>query len=228
MSERRLLIFDWDGTLADSIGRIVASVRAAAVICDLPPRDDEAIRGIIGLALQEAIITLYPQLSGTPMCETFRLAYAEYYLALDVAPSALFPGVAEGLQRFRDEGYLLAVATGKGRQGLDRVLRGVGMLDFFDITRCADETASKPDPLMIREILEYCRVLPEQSLMVGDSVFDLQMARNAGVDSVAVTYGAQSRDTLLACAPDFVIDHFSELGRCLDAASATKADAYVG
>lgn len=228
VSKRRLLIFDWDGTLADSIGRIVASVRAAAAICDLPPRDDAAIRGIIGLALPEAIATLYPQLAGAPMSETFRLAYAEHYLGLDVEPSALFPGVVEGLQRFRDEGYLLAVATGKGRQGLDRVLHGVGMSDFFDITRCADETASKPHPLMIQEILEHCRVLPEQALMVGDSVFDLQMARNAGVDSVAVTYGAQPLDALLACAPEFVIDHFSELGRCLGVTSTTEAGAYVG
>ena len=94
---------------------------------------------------------------------------------------------------------------------------GEGWSDFFDVTRCADETASKPDPLMIHEILEHCGVSPERALMIGDSVFDLEMARRAGVDSVAVSYGAQPLEVLLSCSPRMAINHFSELGDLLQA-----------
>ncbi len=223
-----VLIFDWDGTLVDSIGRIVESIRVAARSCDLPQRDDAAIKGIIGLALPEAIAVLYPEVSDVAQVEVFRQRYSEHYLALEAQPSALYPGVAQALQAFRDAGYLLAVATGKGRRGLDRVLMGQGWEDFFDITRCADETASKPDPLMLHEILAYCGKRPEQALMVGDSVFDLQMAQRAGVDSVAVAYGAQSLDVLQQCRPRMAINRFAELGTWLRSAAGSEVNAYVG
>ncbi|MCQ4240691.1 HAD-IA family hydrolase [Stutzerimonas stutzeri] len=228
MSDYSLLIFDWDGTLMDSIGRIVESVCAAAKVCDLPVLDELAIKGIIGLALPEAIATLYPDLGDELRVAAFRDAYIEHYLALEAEPAALYPGVVEGLQQFREQGYRLAVATGKGRQGLDRVLAGQGLTDFFDVTRCADETASKPHPLMIQEILAHCGARPEQALMIGDSVFDLKMARRAGVDSVAVGYGAQPFEVLQACSPRFAINGFSELGQWLRAAGKTEAGIYVG
>jgi phosphoglycolate phosphatase len=213
----RLLIFDWDGTLVDSIGRIVAAMRLAAEQCDLPQLDDVAIKGIIGLGLPEAIRTLYPQLEDCLLVERFRAAYSDQYLLLESEPSALFPGVAESLEVFRAQGYRLAVATGKSRHGLQRVLQGRGWLDYFDVTRCADETASKPHPLMLQEILTHCRMAPEQALMVGDSVFDLQMASNAGIDSVAVGFGAQPLDSLRAHGPRLAINEFSELRTWLGA-----------
>lgn len=205
-----LLIFDWDGTLADSIGRIIESMRTAAIGGGMEGRDDEAIKGIIGLGLPEAIRTLYPSITANDLID-FRQRYADCYMAMDNVPSRLFEGVSESIQAFRDEGYLLAVATGKARRGLDRVLKANAWLDFFDITRAADETASKPDPLMLHEIMAHCDVAPERSLMIGDSSFDLQMARNAGMDSVAVGYGAQSLDSLRAYEPRLAIEHFSEL-----------------
>ncbi|MEE4955862.1 HAD-IIIA family hydrolase [Pseudomonas alliivorans] len=205
-----LLIFDWDGTLADSIGRIVESMRGAAIGGAMEVRDDEAIKGIIGLGLPEAIRTLYPSITASDLID-FRQRYADRYMAMDSVPSRLFEGVLESIQAFRDEGYRLAVATGKARRGLNRVLEANGWLDFFDITRAADETASKPGPLMLHEIMAHCDVAPERSLMIGDSSFDLQMARNAGMDSVAVGYGAQSLDSLLAYEPRLAIEHFSEL-----------------
>ena len=205
-----LLIFDWDGTLADSIGRIVESMRTAAIGGCMEGRDDESIKGIIGLGLPEAIRTLYPSITANDLID-FRQRYADCYMAMDNVPSRLFEGVSESIQAFRDEGYRLAVATGKARRGLDRVLKANAWLDFFDITRAADETASKPDPLMLHEIMAHCNVSPERSLMIGDSSFDLQMARNAGMDSVAVGYGAQSLDSLLAYEPRLAIEHFSEL-----------------
>jgi len=209
-SEYKLLIFDWDGTLADSIGRIVTSMQGAAQRAGRPERDDEAVKGIIGLGLPEAILTLYPDLTEAQVI-AFRQHYADIYIASDAEPSPLFAGVAESLESFRDQGYRLAVATGKARRGLDRVLKAQGWEGFFDITRAADETVSKPDPLMLNQILAHCDVPAQQALMVGDASFDLLMARNAGIDSVAVSYGAQSIERLRTFGPTLEINHFSEL-----------------
>lgn len=227
VSSYQVLIFDWDGTLVDSIGRIVESVGVAAHACGLPALDEPSIKGIIGLSLVEAFAALYPQVDELGLVERFRSAYAEHYLALETEPSQLYPGVWETLHELRGRGYRLAVATGKGRRGLDRVLAGQGWGDFFDITRCSDETASKPDPRMIHEILTHFGAPAAQALMVGDSVFDLEMARRAGVDSVAVTYGAQSAEILRGYAPRLSIDRFAQLGDWLRSSSPAGVAAYV-
>ncbi|MBA6060210.1 HAD family hydrolase [Pseudomonas juntendi] len=213
-----LLIFDWDGTLADSIGRIVESMNAAAVRAGEAQSSDDAIKGIIGLALDEAIHTLYPHLEPVQV-ESFRQHYADIYTALDQQPSPLFEGVSESLDAFRAEGYRLAVATGKARRGLDRVLKANGWQAFFDITRAADETRGKPHPLMLEEILGHCGVEPQRALMVGDSAFDLQMASNAGMHSVAVGYGAMSLQALAEFGPQVCIEHFSQLREWLAGAA---------
>ncbi|WP_044870248.1 HAD-IA family hydrolase [Pseudomonas sp. LFM046] len=216
MPDYQLLIFDWDGTLVDSIARIVESMRVAAEEGGLPWRDDGAIKGIIGLGLPEAIATLYPELQDARSIDIFRRRYGEHYNTLESQPSPLFDGVAEALEDFRDQGYRLAVATGKSRRGLDHVLAGRGWLDYFDFTRCADETASKPDPRMLHEILACCGVTADQALMVGDSPFDLRMAHRAGMDSVAVGYGAQPLAELLKESPTLAIERFEELRHWLD------------
>lgn len=205
-----LLIFDWDGTLADSISRIVEAMHGASERAGYPLCSDDAVKGIIGLALPEAISVLYPQLIESEVA-VFRQHYADIYMALDDQPSPLFPGVTEALDAFRAEGYRLAVATGKARRGLDRVLRANGWENFFDITRAADETRGKPDPLMLQEILDHCQVPASRALMIGDSSFDLLMARNAGMHSVAVGYGAMSLETLSVYEPQLSIEHFSQL-----------------
>ncbi|UVE19238.1 HAD-IA family hydrolase [Pseudomonas sp. LS44] len=232
MSDYRLLIFDWDGTLVDSIQRIVDSMHFAAEGCGLQRLEDASIRGIIGLGLPEAISSLYPVFSDGPSIERFRRLYSERYLAFESEPSPLFAGVEEGLEVFRDQGYRLAVATGKTRHGLDSVLARRGWLKYFDVTRCADETASKPDPLMLNEILRHCQVGAGQALMVGDSVFDLRMAKNAGMDSVAVSYGAQSSALLNDERPCLMIDEFTELrgwlGRHSKNESLLEVDRHVG
>lgn len=219
MSDYRLLIFDWDGTLADSISRIVAAMHLAADACALARCSDEQVKGIIGLALPEAILVLYPSLDEAQIAHV-RSVYSEQYLLLEREPSSLFAGVAESLEVFRQQGYLLAVATGKGRHGLDRVLQGRGWLDYFDATRCADETASKPHPLMLEELLQTFSVDASQALMVGDSTFDLQMANNAGIDCVAVGYGAQPLSVLHAYKPALAIEQFSELHTWLESKRA--------
>lgn len=205
-----LLIFDWDGTLADSIGRIVEAMNAAAERAGEGQSSDDAIKGIIGLALGEAIHTLYPHLAPAQV-ESFRQHYADIYMALDQQPSPLFDGVVESLDAFRAEGYRLAVATGKARRGLDRVLKANGWEQFFDITRAADETRGKPHPRMLEEILGHCGVEPGRALMIGDSAFDLQMASNAGMHSAAVGYGAMSLQALAEFGPQVCLDHFSQL-----------------
>lgn len=219
MSHRdyKLLIFDWDGTLANSIGRIVESMHMASTRSGFELCSDFAVKGIIGLGLPEAIRTLYPDISETELV-AFREYYADHYTALEAEPSPLFEGVVQSLQAFRAEGYHLAVATGKSRRGLDRVLKAHGWDDYFDITRAADETASKPHPLMLEQILAHCGVSPRQALMVGDASFDLMMARNAGMDSVAVSYGAQAAEALQHYEPRLTIDHFSELQAWLNRA----------
>ncbi|QLF95015.1 HAD-IA family hydrolase [Pseudomonas sp. ABC1] len=228
MGSYQLLIFDWDGTLANSIERIVESVKVGAVACGLPVCDDESIRGIIGLSLSRAIDVLYPHVQDEALRERFHMGYRQHYLALEEQPSALFDGVRQSLLAFREQGYQLAVATGKRRLGLDKVLSGQGWQTFFDVTRAADETASKPDPLMLHEILSICDCHPSRALMIGDSVFDLQMARNAEMDSVAVGYGAQSLDVLRQHGPKLAIEHFSQLGEWLQANTLNRMNERVG
>ncbi len=211
MRELDTLIFDWDGTLANSIERIVTAMQVAAAELKLPALDDEQVRGIIGLGLPEAIAVLYPGLVGEPQAQELARGYSTHYRRLDSTPSPLFDGVLEVLERFRREGFQLAVATGKGRPGLERILAAHGLTHYFDATRCADETASKPDPRMLHEILQSCDSMVGRALMVGDSEFDIQMAHNAGMAAVAVSYGAQSREQLALSRPTHCIDRFDEL-----------------
>ncbi|WP_421555446.1 HAD-IA family hydrolase [Pseudomonas kitaguniensis] len=215
--EYKLLIFDWDGTLANSIGRIVESMHMASTRSGFALCSDLAVKGIIGLGLPEAIRTLYPAID-EPALIAFRQHYADHYIALEAEPSPLFDGVRQSLEAFRADGYYLAVATGKARRGLDRVLKAHGFEDYFDITRAADEAASKPHPLMLEQIMAHCGVAPSEALMVGDASFDLMMARNAGMHSVAVSYGAQAAEALQQYEPRLTIDHFSELQAWLNQA----------
>ena len=211
MDKLRVLIFDWDGTLVDSIKRIVAAMHMASDICAVPRCTDEEVRAIIGLAMPQAYDVLYPAADDADLKQRYIHAYSEQYLLLEEQPSPFYPGVLDALEHYRSAGYKLAVATGKSRRGLHRVLSGHNMVDYFDITRCADETRSKPDPLMLHEILNYCAATPEQAIMVGDSPFDLRMAKNANVPSVAVSYGAQPLSVLHQEQPILAIDDFYEL-----------------
>lgn len=214
----RLLIFDWDGTLVDSIQRIVDSVHYAAEHSGLPRLSDTEVRSIIGLSLHKALIKLYPQMADEPaLVEQVRQTYSQHYLAQEHEPSPFYPGVRDALDNFRSAGYQLAVATGKSRQGLDLILDSHRMQNFFDITRCADETLSKPDPLMLQQILEHCQQEPSSAIMVGDSPYDLRMAKHAGVAPIAVSYGAVSLEVLKQEQPILSINHFDQLQHWLSA-----------
>lgn len=205
-----LLIFDWDGTIINSEARIIACMRAASQDLELPLPSDEAVRNIIGLGLPEAIRALIPGIDDA-LIPAMRERYAYHYIEGDATPTPLFPGVEETLHRLRDRGYRLAVATGKNRPGLDRVFEQTGLGHFFELSRCADETTSKPDPHMLHEILERTGVSAHQALMIGDTEYDLEMGQRAGVATVAVSYGAHTIDRLRPWRPVVEIDHFVEL-----------------
>lgn len=211
----KLLVFDWDGTIIDSTGRIVSSIRAAARDLELPLPTVDAARDIIGLGLPEAIRTLFPTL-GDEVIEPMKQRYAHYYLGADETPVKLFPGVEHTLESLRSKGYRLAVATGKSRRGLEQVFAETGLGWLFELSRCADETTSKPDPHMLHEILEDTGVAPEAALMIGDTEYDLEMGRRAGMDTVAVSYGAHHPDRLRALGPVKTLHQFPELEHWLD------------
>jgi phosphoglycolate phosphatase len=201
MKERfGLVVFDWDGTLYDSIGWIVECLQRAAMDCGLAVPSGRSARAVIGLGLREAFAALFPGVPGTRL-ESLVNTYRAHYFARPGGPGNLFPGVPELLEALSDAGLQLAIATGKSRNGLDRALLATGLSAAFAATRCADETASKPDPRMLWELLTELRVAPERALMVGDSIHDLEMARNAGVDAVAVACGASEAEDLLLWQP---------------------------
>ena len=205
-----LVVFDWDGTLMDSEAKIVRCMTAAALDAGIPDPGAQAIRRIIGLGLGEAIETLLPAIDAARR----RLVverYREHFLHHDRTESALFPGVADGLEALTRAGYQLAVATGKARRGLDRVLEQTGTGHIFCATRCADEAVSKPHPQMLCDILEQTGIAPGRALMVGDTVYDLEMARNASVPGLAVSYGVHPREHLLEFAPLACLDSFLEV-----------------
>ena len=205
-----LLIFDWDGTLMDSERKILASMRAAAHACSLAPPEDAAVRNIIGLELSVAIAQLFPEESELGVA-AIRAGYVESFVAADQQPCSLFPQVAETLAELAGQGHQLCVATGKSRKGLNRVFSHLPEANFFVGSRCADETASKPDPTMLRELCEEFSVSPELALMVGDTEYDLEMAARIGMPAVGVSYGAHEASRLLRWGPLAVIDQFAEL-----------------
>ncbi len=209
-----LLVFDWDGTLMDSAGAIVFSIQAACRDLGLPVPDEAAARHIIGLGLRDALTTLLPDLPETGYARLVE-RYRHYYLARD-HEIPLFQDAAQVVRALGRAGFLLAVATGKSRQGLDRALARTGLTDQFHASRCADECFSKPHPAMLKEIMDELDTPPRRTLMIGDTTHDLQMAANAGVASLAVAYGAHPRESLVAMAPVATLDSFAELRRWLE------------
>ena len=218
MDRYSLLVFDWDGTVVDTVHHIVSAMEAAIAAVGLPARTREQILGIIGLGMHEAAGTLFPDMDRDVHLRMVGL-YSENYLTATAGRTTLFPGVRDTLEKLNKQGYMLAVATGKSRRGLERAFADTGIRKLFHASRCADETFSKPHPQMLLEIMQTLDVEPERTLMIGDSLHDLQMARNAGVDSVAVTYGAQPLHSLLQLKPATKLDTLGELPAWLDTQS---------
>jgi phosphoglycolate phosphatase len=194
-----LIVFDWDGTLMDSAGAIVASLQGACSDLGLPVPSEEGARYVIGLGLQDAMAHILPgvQPSAYPgIAERYR----DHFLRHD-PDTALFAGAAELVTSLHKSGFLLAVATGKGRRGLDRSLAATGLKPYFHATRCADEGFSKPHPGMLEALMEELDVEAAKTLMIGDTIHDMKMAQAAGVARLGVAHGAHAKAALLDCEP---------------------------
>ena len=204
-----LLVFDWDGTLMDSAAAIAESLQAACAELGLPVPSNQRARHVIGLGLADAMAYVLPGLSTQDYKQVLD-AYRVQFLQRD-GGTTLFPGAAEMIRELHGAGFLLAVATGKSRRGLDRALEETGLGDFFHTTRCADEGFSKPHPGMLEAVMDTLATPPVATVMIGDTTHDLEMANAAGVAAVAVTYGAHERPALAACQPLAMIDELPGL-----------------
>lgn len=210
-STLKLAIFDWDGTVMDSVSQIVASLQAVGRHFDVE-LEAAAAQHIIGLALPIAMQELFP--NHTKHIDEMRQIYAKHYHAHPEA-APVFAGFPKLLDELRAHEIQLAVATGKNRNGLDRVLAQSGLKDYFVITRSADEARSKPDPLMLQQILQFTEIEAADAVMVGDTTFDLQMAQAINMPRIGVLWGAHSEDLLASCEPTAIVKTVTDLGLAL-------------
>jgi phosphoglycolate phosphatase len=209
-----LIVFDWDGTLFDSTMLIVRCIQNACRDLGVAVPSDADAAYVIGLGLQDALQHAVPGLPAARYPELGQ-RYRQHYLQ-SRDDLVLFPGTLQMLQALKTKRHLLAVATGKNRKGLDEALQHAQLHAMFDSTRTADETASKPNPLMLLQLMDELRVKPERCLMIGDTTHDLLLAQNAGVARVAVSYGAHEPDAFAAHTPLFVAHSTAELAAWLD------------
>lgn len=193
----QLIVFDWDGTLMDSETRIVTCIQQAARDADMPVPDHDIAKEIIGLGLQEALAQLFPDHLPEERNQLL-LAYRRHWMGDELPGAPVFDGVEMVLQGLESAGYLLAVATGKSRTGLDKALNDAQLGHYFAATRCADEAFSKPHPQILLDVLELTGVDAADALMIGDTEYDIEMANNAKVASLGVDYGVHGRERLLA------------------------------
>jgi phosphoglycolate phosphatase len=208
-----LLVFDWDGTLIDSAGAIVWCIQSACRDLGLPVPDDARASHVIGLGLRDALAYAVP---GLPTEDYGRVVerYRAHFLARD-AGIPLFPGAEAMLSGLRGRGHVLAIATGKSRAGLSRALDNTGLRPLFASSRCADQCAPKPAPDMLLELMAELGTDEANTLMIGDTVHDLQMAVGAGVPAVAVSYGAHAKADLAARGPLACLGSVDELSEWL-------------
>ncbi len=215
MARFKMIVFDWDGTLMDSTGFIAFCIQAAARDLGLAAPSDEAASYIIGLGMQDAMSHALPGLTQErygEMAERYRHHFLAHNLALP-----LFPGIQELIRDLGARSHLLAVATGKGRAGLNQAFQVTGIGDCFHGSRCADECFSKPHPQMLEELMDEFGIEKDATLMIGDTTHDLLMAKNAGVAALGVSYGAHPRDLLMTEAPLQCVDSVDELAAWLRA-----------
>lgn len=210
MSVVKVVIFDWDGTVMDSVGKIVNCVQLAAAEQQLVvPSYDEA-KQIIGLSLDPAFARLFPAADAKTRL-LLAEAYKDIYQHQDKTPTPLFSGARELFEQLQQQGYLLAVATGKMRRGLERMWEETQTKQFFTASCCADEAQSKPHPQMLQQILATLRLQAAQALMVGDTVHDLAMAQAIAMPRVGITHGVHGVEDFAPYAPKAVIDRLAEL-----------------
>ena len=216
-----LIVFDWDGTLMDSTQHIIEAALRAIDELGLAPREPEAIRSIIGLGLKESWSSLYSDVADEDFA-AFTKVYRRHFFSDELYRSTLFPGVGDVLSELLARGHRLAIATGKGRPGLDRDLGRTGLGAFFTVTRTADESRSKPNPDMLLDILAQTGVAPSATLVVGDTEYDVEMARRAGTAALGISWGAHPSDRLRKAGVLDLLDDIAELPGWLDGPGPEK------
>jgi phosphoglycolate phosphatase len=204
-----LIVFDWDGTLMDSAGAIVASLQGACSDLGLPVPSEEGARYVIGLGLADAMTHILPDVDPS-MYPTIAERYRDHFLRHD-PDTTLFAGATELIAHLHGSGFLLAVATGKSRRGLDRSLAATGLKQYFHATRCADEGFSKPHPGMLEALMAELDVAPERALMIGDTSHDMKMAQAASVPRLGIAHGAHAKAELLDYGPLACVEDLAEL-----------------
>ncbi len=213
MKEYDLIVFDWDGTLMDSTAQIIDCMQLAIQQLDLPSLSDETVSHIIGLGLNEAVATLYPDIN-PQIRQNLGLHYQQNWIkSPEQAP--LFSHAQNLIKRLNQQGYFLGVATGKSRKGLNKVLTTTELDEYFHATRCVDECHSKPHPEMIEQLMDYLGVTPNKTLMIGDTSHDIQMAHNAGAHSVGISHGAHTSEALAACQPKAIVNDLHQVEKWL-------------
>lgn len=206
----RMLVFDWDGTLMDSVPHIVDCIRGACTVTGAPFPGESAARHIIGLGMREALDALFGPRDEV-FVNAFKEAYSRHFFSRPSRREDLFPGVLDVLAMLRSGGGQVAVATGKSWRGMQQALSDLALSDWFDAVQCADQTASKPDPLMLNQLLSRFDCSPEEALMVGDTTFDLEMASRAGMPCIGVSYGAHEERVLRAHGPLEVVSDLRQI-----------------
>ncbi|VAW47107.1 Similar to phosphoglycolate phosphatase, clustered with ribosomal large subunit pseudouridine synthase C [hydrothermal vent metagenome] len=195
MKKYKAVIFDWDGTLMNSENRIVNSIQHAAKACRFPVLSHDESKQIIGLSLENAILGLYPEAEQHQVIAMAE-AYTQFFLEESDVPMEAFDGAEALLFNLSQSKIKLAIATGKSRKGLNQVLKESGFGVYFDMTRTPVESASKPDPLMLEQILTEFKLSADEAVMIGDTTFDMEMAQNIGMDRVALSHGVHQMEVL--------------------------------
>jgi phosphoglycolate phosphatase len=206
----KAIVFDWDGTLMDSISKIVESMQSSAKYLGLPVPEYNQAKNVIGISLLPALKQLFNIHDDEDAMDLFH-TYKEHFKDHKQVSSPLFSGAIELLETLKGQGYILAVATGKGRQGLEHNWQHSNTEHFFSASKTADDAQSKPSPDMLQQILSELNLSAEQVLMVGDTTYDMAMAEAINMDRIGVSFGVHSADTLHKHKPLAVIDALDEL-----------------
>jgi len=214
LQQLKLVIFDWDGTVMDSIGKIVVSLQQAAARVDMPVPPSEQAKQIIGLSLDPAFRRLFPESTQQERDELSE-HYKDVYLNHDTTPTPLFADALELFTALRAHGYLLSVATGKARRGLDRMMSETNTAHFFHSSRCSDEAESKPHPDMLQQLLAHHQLEPWQAVMIGDTVHDLAMAQAINMPRIGITHGVHGPAEFAQHHPSAVVHSLAELRHLL-------------
>jgi phosphoglycolate phosphatase len=210
----KLIVFDWDGTLANSVGKIIECKKFLANKYNLPPPSEETVRSVLGLKFESAMAICFPTVSSSTLLELGK--EFNTLMQQDTYQADLFPNVKEALATLKEQKFILAIATSKARCELDKALLYTGLTDSFDATCCSEEYEGKPLPAMLHHLMKQYKLQPDECLMIGDTTIDIIFAQNAGIKTICVTFGANTVTKLKAMKPLALIDDWLQLPKIIN------------